>query len=71
MSKAQNRADTSKWKKKRKDFHGDRCDNAKCAICTPHKAVGGNSRKVKKAKDIAESQRLAADLDTMFYHELE
>jgi hypothetical protein len=54
MSKAQNRADTIKWKKKRKDYHGDKCNNSKCPICTPHKAVGGNSNKVKKARYIYE-----------------
>lgn len=54
MSKSQNRADTIKWKKKRKDHFGDMCNSSKCPICTPHKAVGGNSKKVKKHKYIYE-----------------
>ncbi len=49
MSKAQNRHDTAKWKAKRKDHGGDKCDNAKCGICHPHKRLGGNHKgRVKK-----------------------
>jgi hypothetical protein len=50
MAINQNRHDTLKWKIKRKDRHADRCSNAKCGVCHPHKLVGGNSDKVKKYK---------------------
>jgi len=49
MSRAENRHHTKKWKKKRKNHHGDRCDNADCGICSPHKNVG-NSGKFDKPK---------------------
>lgn len=49
MSRAQNRHDTAKWKKKRKDHDGAKCKVAMCPICSPHKRVGGNhSSRVKK-----------------------
>jgi len=49
MSRAQNRHDTAKWKKKRKNHLADQCGNTKCSICHPHKALGGNHKgRVKK-----------------------
>lgn len=50
MSKSQNIADTIKWKKKRKDHDGDRCDNAKCGICSSHKYMGNSNKKANKKK---------------------
>ena len=49
MSKAQNRHDTIKWKKKRKNHVGDKCHRAKCSICSYHKKLG-NSKGKKKRK---------------------
>lgn len=40
MTKEQNRHDTKKWKKKRKNRHGDRCRKAKCTICHAYKVLG-------------------------------
>lgn len=51
MARAQNRHDTKKWKKRRKDHFGDKCDNAKCGICAAHKSWG-NAKKAKKPKDL-------------------
>jgi len=50
MSKAQNRHDTAKWKKRRINHLAAQCGKPKCSICHPHKAVGGNSLQVVKAK---------------------
>lgn len=36
-SRKTRRLNTIKWKKRREDKHGDRCSNAKCGICSPHK----------------------------------
>lgn len=47
MSKAQNRADTIKWKKKRKDHFGDKCNRANCSICSYHKTLGNSKGKNK------------------------
>ena len=60
MSKAQRRADTKKWKKKRKDHAGDKCSNAKCGICSYHKLLG-NSKKGFKKNVITALQSMDAD----------
>jgi len=65
MSKSQNIADTLKWKKRRKNHIGDKCNSSKCPICTPHKAVGGNSNKVKKAKQIAEDDKFNEEIQSI------
>lgn len=52
--KAQNRHDTKKWKKKRKEHHGDRCKNSKCLICHSDKV-----HKITKFRD----QKLQNSLD--------
>lgn len=46
--KAQNRHDTIKWKKKRKNYSGDKCNKSKCNICSSHKSIGNNKGSVKK-----------------------
>lgn len=49
MNIAQKRHDTMKWKKRRTGKHGDKCSNARCGVCHPHKCVGGNHKgRVKK-----------------------
>lgn len=51
MSKSQNIHDTLRWKKKRKNHWGDKCDNSNCGICARHKNVGNSIGKGKnKAK---------------------
>jgi len=45
--KAQNRHDTAKWKKKRKDHGADRCGNAKCTVCHAAKVIGILDKKTK------------------------
>jgi hypothetical protein len=55
MSKAQNRADTIKWKKRRKNHHRDKCSNAKCGICSPHKSLGNNKGKNKAKYELEKS----------------
>ncbi len=57
MSKAQNIADTVKWKKKRKGHNGDLCNRADCGICAAHKTIG-NSSKMDKRKHIVEREKL-------------
>jgi len=47
MSRAQNRHDTKRWKKKRKNHFGDKCNRAKCSICSHHKSIGNNKGAVK------------------------
>ena len=48
--KAENIHYTKVWKKRRKNHYGAKCSRAKCPICTPHKAVGGNHKSTIKAK---------------------
>lgn len=49
MGRAQNRHDTARWKKKRKNHLADKCGIAKCPVCHPHKFIGGNHKgRVKK-----------------------
>lgn len=50
MSRSQNRHDTAKWKKKRKTHLAALCDNARCGICHPNKAVQGNHKFRTKPK---------------------
>ena len=57
MGKAQNIADTVKWKKKRKNHNGDLCNRADCGICAAHKTIG-NSKKMDKRKHRVESDIL-------------
>jgi len=56
--KAQNRHDTAKWKKKRKNHLADKCGNAKCGICHPHKRIGGNHAGRTKAKYLNKTPEL-------------
>ena len=53
MSKAQNIHDTKRWKRKRKNKFGARCNRAKCGICSAHKRAG-NSGKFDKKEHIIE-----------------
>ena len=50
MSKAENRHFTKVWKKRRKDYYGDRCRNAKCFICAFHKRFGNTKKFFKKSQ---------------------
>lgn len=52
MSRAQNRHDTAKWKKKRSkpEHFADKCNVSKCPVCHPHKFIGGNHKGRVKAK---------------------
>ena len=70
MSRAENRHYTKKWKKKRKDHDGDRCNNADCGICSPHKRKGvGNSGKFDKPKQkMARRKRIEEDDIEPFSH---
>lgn len=43
-----NRTLTIKWKKRRREKHGDRCRNAKCFICHSEKVLGIPSVKIKR-----------------------
>lgn len=46
-SRAQNRHDIEKWKKKK--HPASKCGRAKCGVCHPHKRLGGNHKgRVKK-----------------------
>ena len=58
MSRSENRHFTKKWKERRKDHDGDKCNSSKCPICTPHKRYGGNSGKFDKRKHIIEKINL-------------
>lgn len=62
MSKAENRHYTRKWKEKRKNHDGDKCDNAKCGICAAHKSHG-NSLKHAKRKHIQEKELLNFEIN--------
>jgi hypothetical protein len=44
--KAQNRHDTIRWKKKRKNKFADGCNKAQCTICHSDKVIGIPSRKL-------------------------
>jgi hypothetical protein len=46
--RAQNRHDTLKWKKK--SHLAAKCRKAKCGICHPNKAIGGNNKTAIKPK---------------------
>ncbi len=48
MSRAQNRHDTVKWKKKAHD--AAKCRVAKCPVCHHNKYIGGNNKAAIKAK---------------------
>jgi hypothetical protein len=50
MSKSENRHFTKKWKKKRKNHSGDKCNLPKCGLCSPHKRIG-NSKKLANRKE--------------------
>lgn len=52
MSRSENRHNTIKWKKKRKNHFGDKCNRAKCGICSPHKSIGNNKGKNKAKYEI-------------------
>lgn len=56
MAKAQNIADTIKWKKKRKRHLGDKCNNAKCGICARHKSLGNSSKLDRKQEKTAKEK---------------
>lgn len=49
MGRAENRHHTSKWKKRRKNHGGDKCNNAKCTVCHANKVVGIPSRQSMRA----------------------
>lgn len=51
MSRAQNIHDTKKWKKKRKNHVADKCNRAKCGLCSPHKRMK-NSLKFANKKQL-------------------
>jgi len=61
--KAENIHFTKKWKKRRKNHDGDRCDNALCPICAAHKKYGGNSSKYDKKRHILAKEKLKFDLN--------
>ena len=63
MSKAQNRADTTKWKKKRKNHLAAKCGKAKCGICHPHKKLGGNHKGRVKEKNLPSQNLFEALMD--------
>jgi len=50
MSRAQNRHDTLKWKRRRKTHLASKCKVAKCPVCHPNKYVGGNHAGTVKKK---------------------
>ena len=50
MSRAQNRHDTAKHKKKK--HPASKCGNAKCTICHSDKVIGIPDRQVRRANDI-------------------
>lgn len=51
--KAENRHYTRVWKKKRKNYDGDKCHLAKCGICSPHKRIGNSHKLNNKANKIS------------------
>lgn len=62
MSKAQNIHDTKRWKKRRKNKHGDKCGKSKCGICSAHKSAG-NSGKFDKKEQIIEKDIIKFEND--------
>jgi hypothetical protein len=69
MSRVENRHYTKKWKKKRKNHDGDRCDNADCGICSPHKNIG-NSGKFDKPKQKMARKKKIEDDDITDYNDI-
>ncbi len=58
MSKALNIHNTKKWKIRRKNHSGDKCNNAQCGICVPHKKFSKRMRKFWNKKQKLEEIKL-------------
>jgi hypothetical protein len=68
MSKAQNIHDTKRWKRRRKNKYGDKCNKSKCGICAAHKRAGNSGKFDKKEhvieKDIIKFEKNENDINT-------